>query len=254
MPMFVQGLAGVNRRLWDGGAQYAHAQDVLYLNVPMSYAAFGARRLPAVLHRQPVREPAGRARGGREPVGGDDARVGDASPPRHGNFTRRASIAARTTTACRARPPTSSPQNDEPAESRDMEIPYTTDVRPDTGLTNPKLGIWLFLASEVMLFGSLFSSYALLRIRRGIVARPVGDPQRAAGDAEHGHPDRLVGHDGAGVGVAQAHDLADVPALHGADAALRRGLPGRQGGRVRRQVLARPAARRRTISSACTSR
>ena len=45
-----------------------------------------------------------------------------------------------------------------------MEIPYTTEVRRDTGLTNPKLGIWLFLASEVMLFGSLFSSYALLRI------------------------------------------------------------------------------------------
>lgn len=42
-------------------------------------------------------------------------------------------------------------------------IPYTTDVRPDTGLTNPKIGIWLFLASEVMLFGSLFSAYALLR-------------------------------------------------------------------------------------------
>jgi cytochrome c oxidase subunit 3 len=42
-------------------------------------------------------------------------------------------------------------------------IPYTTEIRPDTGLTNPKLGIWLFLASEVMLFGSLFSSYALLR-------------------------------------------------------------------------------------------
>jgi heme/copper-type cytochrome/quinol oxidase subunit 3 len=44
-----------------------------------------------------------------------------------------------------------------------VTIPYTTDVRPDTGLTNPKLGIWLFLASEVMLFGSLFSAYALLR-------------------------------------------------------------------------------------------
>jgi len=42
-------------------------------------------------------------------------------------------------------------------------LPFTTEVRPDTGLTNPKLGIWLFLASEVMLFGSLFSSYALLR-------------------------------------------------------------------------------------------
>ena len=44
-----------------------------------------------------------------------------------------------------------------------MNIPYTTEIRPDTGLTNPKLGIWLFLASEIMLFGSLFSSYALLR-------------------------------------------------------------------------------------------
>ena len=45
-----------------------------------------------------------------------------------------------------------------------MEIPYTTEVRPDTGLTNPKLGIWLFLASEVMLFGSLFASFVLLRV------------------------------------------------------------------------------------------
>jgi cytochrome c oxidase subunit 3 len=44
-----------------------------------------------------------------------------------------------------------------------VEIPYTTEPRPDTGLTNPKLGIWLFLASEVMLFGSLFASYVLLR-------------------------------------------------------------------------------------------
>jgi heme/copper-type cytochrome/quinol oxidase subunit 3 len=44
-----------------------------------------------------------------------------------------------------------------------MEIPYNATVRPDTGVTNQKLGLWLFLASEVMLFGSLFSSYALLR-------------------------------------------------------------------------------------------
>ncbi len=44
------------------------------------------------------------------------------------------------------------------------EIPYTTEKRPDSGLTNPMLGLWLFLASEVMLFGSLFSAYALLRL------------------------------------------------------------------------------------------
>ena len=45
-----------------------------------------------------------------------------------------------------------------------MDIPYTVDARPDTGMYNAKLGIWLFLASEVMLFGALFSSYILLRV------------------------------------------------------------------------------------------
>ena len=44
-----------------------------------------------------------------------------------------------------------------------MEIPYTVQARPDTGLTNGKIGIWLFLASEVMLFGALFATYIILR-------------------------------------------------------------------------------------------
>ena len=45
-----------------------------------------------------------------------------------------------------------------------MKIPYNEELRPDTGLYNAKLGIWLFLASEVMLFGGLFSAYILLRL------------------------------------------------------------------------------------------
>ena len=45
-----------------------------------------------------------------------------------------------------------------------MDIPYTVHARPDTGLYNAKVGIWLFLASEVMLFGGLFSSYIFLRV------------------------------------------------------------------------------------------
>ena len=45
-----------------------------------------------------------------------------------------------------------------------MLIPYTVQPREDTGLFNAKSGIWLFLSSEVMLFGSLFSSYILLRV------------------------------------------------------------------------------------------
>ncbi len=45
-----------------------------------------------------------------------------------------------------------------------MEIPYNVEERQDTGMFNAKLGIWLFLASEVMLFGGLFSAYVFLRM------------------------------------------------------------------------------------------
>jgi cytochrome c oxidase subunit III len=45
-----------------------------------------------------------------------------------------------------------------------MDIPYAVQPRPDTGLYNAKVGIWLFLASEVMLFGGFFSAYVLLRV------------------------------------------------------------------------------------------
>lgn len=46
----------------------------------------------------------------------------------------------------------------------DVNIPYTVSPRPDTGLWNARLGVWLFLASETMLFGGLFSGYIFLRL------------------------------------------------------------------------------------------
>ena len=55
-----------------------------------------------------------------------------------------------------------------------MEIPYTVKPRPDTGLYNAKVGIWLFLASEVMLFGALFSAYILLRVGAAEGTWPTG--------------------------------------------------------------------------------
>ncbi len=42
-------------------------------------------------------------------------------------------------------------------------IRYISRPHPVSGVTNSKLGIWCFLASEVMLFGGLFSAYVLLR-------------------------------------------------------------------------------------------
>lgn len=55
-----------------------------------------------------------------------------------------------------------------------MDIPYTVQPRPDTGVYNAKVGMWLFLASEVMLFGGLFSSYILLRVAAPTDTWPQG--------------------------------------------------------------------------------
>ena len=52
MPMFIQGLAGLSRRMYDGGQQYAHASDVLQWNEFMTISAFclGASQIPFILN------------------------------------------------------------------------------------------------------------------------------------------------------------------------------------------------------------
>ena len=52
LPMLIQGLAGVNRRLYDGGANYAHTEDVLFLNVAMTHSAIalGVVQLPFIFN------------------------------------------------------------------------------------------------------------------------------------------------------------------------------------------------------------
>jgi cytochrome c oxidase subunit 3 len=51
-------------------------------------------------------------------------------------------------------------------------LPCEVKPHPVTGIYNGKLGLWLFLASEVMLFGALFSAYILLRT--GTLRWPAG--------------------------------------------------------------------------------
>lgn len=51
-PMLLQGMAGVSRRLYDGGMTYAHAQDVLFLNKASTHSAIGLAlaQLPFLLN------------------------------------------------------------------------------------------------------------------------------------------------------------------------------------------------------------
>jgi cytochrome c oxidase subunit 1 len=119
MPMFAIGLMGVNRRLWDAGASYAHAQPTLQWQTHITYAAFalGLFQLPFLwnLARNWRREP-GTGNGEQESASG----------------------------------------------SR-LPVPGSR-LLADTGTTSARLGMWLFLSSEAMLFASLFSGYVMLRI------------------------------------------------------------------------------------------
>jgi cytochrome c oxidase subunit 1 len=52
MPMFIQGLGGMNRRMYDGGMQYAHNAGLLKWNIVIGFAAWGLGlfQLPFVIN------------------------------------------------------------------------------------------------------------------------------------------------------------------------------------------------------------
>jgi len=142
MPMFVIGLMGVNRRLYDAGASYALAQPTLMWQTHMTYAAvlLGLFQLPFVWNLLK----------GWLGSGQENHTLGLAG--------------------------TGLPYNPWNAKTLDWTgdlspiIPKCdfldlTPFRPraDTGTTAGRLGLWLFLASLTMFFGSLFSAYVMLR-------------------------------------------------------------------------------------------
>ena len=111
-----------------------------------------------------------------------------------------------------------------------MEIPYTVTARPDTGLWNAKVGIWLFLASEVMLFGGLFSAYIFLRLDaepgywpHGLLNVPVGTMNTAI----------LIASSVTVVlawAALKMRQFTALQGLHGDHDPLRRDLPGGETG------------------------
>ncbi len=129
-PMLIQGLAGVQRRLYDGGASYSHAQPVLHWNAFMSGSAWllGLSQIAFILNLFWSMKKGEKA--GSKPLGGDDPRVGRDDPRRRSptatSWRSPPSTAVPTTTACRARrrisPPSTSSRRPEA-----MEIPYNVE-------------------------------------------------------------------------------------------------------------------------------
>ena len=233
MPMFWLGMAGVSRRLFDGGAGYDFAQPVLYLNVISSWGAWilALFQLPFIFNffwsiwkgEQTDQNP----------WQATTLEWAAPSPPPHGNF---------------------------------LQVPQA--YRGPYEYSVPGSGQGLRAAVRGLIDGHSLHSRAAARYRpqqrqdrhlavpglgghavRGPVRQlhPDSDgvPELAAGghDSEcparhvqHDRPDFVLRHDGDGVGVADAQPLRDLPALHGRDGPARGRLPRGQVLRVQPQV------------------
>jgi cytochrome c oxidase subunit 1 len=85
-PMLIQGMAGMQRRLWDGGEYYAHAQSVTWLHEVISISAWclGLAQIPFILNFfLSLRKP---REAGDNPWHATTIEWAAPSPPPHGNF------------------------------------------------------------------------------------------------------------------------------------------------------------------------
>ena len=139
MPMFAVGLMGVNRRLYDAGASYALAQPTLAWQTHMTYAAIllGLFQLPFLWN-----------------LAVSAYRNGGLGPgPQNHHFN-----------PWGAKTLEWAPQGTGNGDSGGLApIIHSAAVRGDTGTSAGRLGMWLFIGSSTMFFGSLFSSYVMLR-------------------------------------------------------------------------------------------
>jgi len=85
-PMLIQGLAGMNRRMYDGGVTYRHNQDVLWLNEVMSISAWGLglAQLPFIVNF--FWSLAKGRKSAENPWRATTLEWATPSPPPHGNF------------------------------------------------------------------------------------------------------------------------------------------------------------------------
>jgi cytochrome c oxidase subunit I len=171
-PMFIQGLAGLNRRLYDGGITYSHGEAIQHWNVVQGWAAWALGLIQILFIINAVVSWTRGRKAGTNPWEATTLEWQTSSPPAVHNFEFAPAVARgpyeysvpgeaidfSPQFVAVAEPARRATPRDEPPV-----IPYTVEQRPDTQVNNVTLGMWLFIASEVMLFGGLFSAYVLLR-------------------------------------------------------------------------------------------
>ena len=95
MPMFVQGLEGMSRRMYDGGASYAESggvvglgRQIVGLNVPISHAAFALGLAQVLIINFFYSIKRGRKTTSDNPWEATTLDWQTPTPPPHGNFDK----------------------------------------------------------------------------------------------------------------------------------------------------------------------
>ena len=223
MPMFIVGLAGVSRRLFDAGAAYDFAQPDHALERRLVVGRVDHGALPDSLHLQFLLEHPERGEGRGQPVAGHDDRVGGAVAAAARQFRRRPAGVPRALRVQRSRrgqglhAAVRGLIRDGHSLHRRSAPRHRSEQRQDRHLAVPRLG-----------------SHAVRRPVRELhpdpdrvaeLAARRHDSRRPARHVQHDRPDFVLRHDGDGVGVADAPQLRDVSDLHGRDDPARGRLP-----------------------------
>ena len=103
MPMFIVGLAGVSRRLFDAGSAYDFAQGTMHWNAVSSWGAWIMATLPDSVHLQFLLEHLERGEGRGQRLAGHDDRVVRALASAARQLRRRAASVPRALRVQRAR-------------------------------------------------------------------------------------------------------------------------------------------------------
>ena len=236
MPMFIMGMAGVSRRLFDGGASYDFAQPVLHMNVVSSWGAWilALFQIPFIFNFFWSIWKGEKT--GDEPVAGHDDRVGGslASPARQ--FPRGPGSAPRALRVQRSRRGQGLPAaargliRDGHSLHRRGAPGHRSHQRQDRHLALPGLGGHAVRRPVCELHPDPDGGAELAAGRH--------DSERPARHVQHDRPDFVLRHDGHGLGVADAPPLRDLSDLHGGDDPARVRLPRGQVLRIQRQVRA----------------
>ena len=253
MPMFIVGLAGVSRRLFDGGASLRLCAAGPSLERRLVVGRVDPRRSSRFPSSSISSGASGRGRRPSEnPWQATTIEWAAPSPPPHGNFLVRPGSVPRALRVQRSRrgqglhAAVRGLIRDGHSLHRRGAPRHRSDQRQDRHLALPGLG-----------------GHAVRRPVRELHPDPDGgaelaagrhDSERPARHVQHDRPDFVLRHDGHGLGVADAPPLRDLSDLHGGDDPARVRLPRGQVLRIQPPVRRRGSFPAPTTSSPSTSR